>query len=116
VTATLLRGGVVLPMWPHRRVVHQPGSVLFDGTQILAVGGVAELDAHPAAAGALVVDVTGRAVLPGLHNCHLHSGLLRGTAEGLALFDWLEAYVDPMHRVLTPGCATPRRCCPAPRR
>ena len=42
-------------------------------------------------------------MLPGLHNCHLHSGLLRGTAESMSLWDWLKAYVDPAHKALTPG-------------
>jgi 5-methylthioadenosine/S-adenosylhomocysteine deaminase len=101
----LVRGGVVLPMWPHRRVVHHPGSVLIDGPQILAVGSVEELDAHPLAATAEVVDATGHAVIPGLHNCHLHSGLLRGTAEGLPLFEWLTTFVDPAHKALTPEIA-----------
>jgi 5-methylthioadenosine/S-adenosylhomocysteine deaminase len=99
---TLLRGGIVLPM-TGTRTVHDPGSVLLDGTTILAVGPVAELDAQ--AAGAQVVDVSGHAVIPGLHNCHLHSGLLRGTAESKALFDWLQSYVDPAHRALTPEIA-----------
>ncbi|MBL7493309.1 amidohydrolase [Frankia sp. AgW1.1] len=105
---TLLRGGVVLPMAPERRRrLLQPGSVLFDGVEIVAVGTVEELDADPRAAGpdVEVIDATGFAVLPGLHNCHLHSGLLRGTAEGLALFDWLQTYVDPAHRALTPEIA-----------
>ena len=47
------------------------------------------------------VDLTGHAVLPGLHNTHLHSGLLRGTAESMSLWDWLEAYVDPAHKAMT---------------
>jgi len=42
-----------------------------------------------------------RLLMPGLINSHLHSGLLRGTAEGLAVWDWLRLYIDPMHRVLT---------------
>ncbi|MBX6389770.1 MAG: amidohydrolase [Frankia sp.] len=106
--ATVLRGGAVLPMTPaRRRELLQPGSVLFDGTDILAVGTVEEIDADRRATGpdVEVIDATGFAVLPGLHNCHLHSGLLRGTAEGLALFDWLQAYVDPAHRALTPEIA-----------
>lgn len=37
-------------------------------------------------------------MLPGLHNAHLHSGLLRGTAESLSLWDWLATYLDPAHR------------------
>ena len=45
------------------------------------------------------------AVIPGLHNGHLHSGLLRGTAESMSLWDWLENYVDPAHKALTPEIA-----------
>jgi len=111
---TLLRNGIVLPMAGGpgtdgaRRsaaAVLDPGSVLLEGDTIVAVGPVAELDADPRVAGAEVVDLTGHAVIPGLHNCHLHSGLLRGTAESLSLWDWLRAYVDPAHRALTPEIA-----------
>lgn len=102
--STLLRNGVVLPMTGGRRLL-DPGSVLVEGTDIVAVGAVGEVDADPRATGAEVVDLTGHAVLPGLHNCHLHSGLLRGTAESLSLWDWLKTYVDPAHRALTPEIA-----------
>jgi 5-methylthioadenosine/S-adenosylhomocysteine deaminase len=101
---TLLRNGIVLPMTGGRRLL-DPGSVLVEGADIVAVGPVDEVDADPRAAGAEVVDLTDHAVLPGLHNCHLHSGLLRGTAESMSLWDWLEAYVDPAHRALTPEIA-----------
>ncbi len=101
---TVLRGGIVLPMTA-RAVAFDPGSVLIDGNQIVAVGPVAAIDADPRAAGADVVDATGHAVIPGLHNCHLHSGLLRGTAESMSLWDWLRTYVDPAHRALTPEIA-----------
>jgi len=94
----------VLPM-TGPSVAIDPGSVLIDGSGIVAVGPVAEVDAHPLASGAQVVDASGHAVIPGLHNCHLHSGLLRGTAESLSLWDWLKAYVDPAHRALTPEIA-----------
>ena len=102
--STLLRGGIVLPMTGGRTAL-DPGSVLLDGTDVVAVGEVEALDADPRAAGAEVLDLGGHAVLPGLHNCHLHSGLLRGTAESMSLWDWLEAYVDPAHRALTPEIA-----------
>src|SRR5947209_1189642 len=82
-----------------------PGSLLIDGDRIVAVGPVEVLDADPRAAGADIVDATNCAVIPGLHNCHLHSGLLRGTAESLSLWDWLKAYVDPAHKALTPELA-----------
>ena len=101
---TLVRNGIVLPMTRGPAVL-DPGAVLIDGETILAVGPVDEVDADPRAAGAEVVDATGHAVLPGLHNGHLHSGLLRGTAESLSLWDWLRTYVDPAHRALTPEIA-----------
>jgi 5-methylthioadenosine/S-adenosylhomocysteine deaminase len=99
-TTFLLRNGIVMPM-EGRKTVHDPGSVLVVDGRIEAVGPTAELDRHPAAAGAEVLDVTGHAVIPGMTNGHLHSGLLRGTAESLALWEWLENHVDPAHRALT---------------
>ena len=86
--------------------VFDPGSVLIDGDEIAAILGiVAQVDVDPRTASAAVVDATGCAVIPGLHNCHLHSGLLRGTAESLSLWDSLKTYVDPAHRALTPEIA-----------
>ncbi len=41
-----------------------------------------------------------RLLMPGLINTHAHSGLLRGTAEGLPVWEWLEKFIDPMHRVV----------------
>ena len=101
---TLIRNGIVLPL-EGSKVVFDPGSVLIDGETIVAVGHVDQLDAHPSAVGADVIDVTGHAVIPGLHNAHMHSGLLRGTAESMAVMDWLASYVDPAHKVLTPEIA-----------
>ena len=102
---TLVRNGIVFPMIPNVADALDPGSVLIDDDRIVAVGPVEELDADPRAVGAEIVDATDHAVLPGLHNCHLHSGLLRGTAESMSLWDWLKAYVDPAHRALTPEIA-----------
>jgi 5-methylthioadenosine/S-adenosylhomocysteine deaminase len=103
--ATLIRNGIVVPMADAVRHVFDPGSILLENDTIVAVGPVDVLDADPRAAGADVVDATNRAVIPGLHNCHLHSGLLRGTAEAMSLWDWLKAYVDPAHKALTPEIA-----------
>jgi 5-methylthioadenosine/S-adenosylhomocysteine deaminase len=98
----LIRGGIVLPL-EGRRIAHDPGSVLKDGDRIVAVGPVEEVDRQ--AENATVVDAAEHVVLPGLHNTHLHSGLLRGTAESMSLWDWLKTYVDPAHRVMTPEIA-----------
>jgi 5-methylthioadenosine/S-adenosylhomocysteine deaminase len=102
--SVLIQNGIVLPLDGDRRV-HDPGSVLVLDGVIAAVGGVAEVAAHPASAHTPVVDAAMHAVIPGLHNCHLHSGLLRGTAESMALWEWLENHVDPAHRALTPEIA-----------
>jgi 5-methylthioadenosine/S-adenosylhomocysteine deaminase len=101
---TVVRGGIVLPMSGPRRM-WDPGAILFDGDRILAAGPEAEVLADPRGAGAEEIDASGCAVIPGLHNGHLHSGLLRGTAESLSLWDWLTTYVDPAHRALTPEIA-----------
>jgi 5-methylthioadenosine/S-adenosylhomocysteine deaminase len=101
-TRTLIRNGIVIPC-EGRKAVYDPGSVLIEDGRIAAVGAVADLDV--AAADAKVVDATGHAVIPGLHNTHLHSGLLRGTAESKSLWDWLRDYVDPAHKALTTDIA-----------
>ncbi len=100
----LIRGGIVLPLEGDKNYF-DPGSVLVIDGKIAAVGSVDDVAAHPASASAEVVDATNQVVMPGMHNCHLHSGLLRGTAESMALWEWLENHVDPMHRALTPEIA-----------
>jgi 5-methylthioadenosine/S-adenosylhomocysteine deaminase len=75
-------------------------AVLVIGDTITAVGPAAELAAaHPDADR---VDLPGRLLMPGLVNAHHHSGMLRGTAEHLPVWEWLRLHIDPMHRVLRP--------------
>lgn len=100
----LIRNGIVLPMEGQKHY-HDPGSVLVIDGKIAAVASPEEVDRHPAVGRVPELDASGHAVMPGMHNCHLHSGLLRGTAESLALWEWLENYVDPAHRALTPEIA-----------
>lgn len=65
---------------------------------IVALGDSTEMQRnHP---GVPVRHLENRLLMPGLVNTHAHSGLLRGTAEGLPVWDWLQQYIDPMHRVL----------------
>ena len=49
------------------------------------------------------IDLKGKLVLPGFINTHAHSPLvlLRGAAENLSLFDWLENIIYPTERKLT---------------
>ena len=79
------------------------GAIVVEDTFIQQVGKLEEIRAQFPN---LVVEHYADAVLmPGLVNTHCHSGLLRGTAEGLPVWDWLQQFIDPMHRVLLPADA-----------
>ena len=76
------------------------GAILIDGALIKQVGTLQELtQQYPEAA---VTQYPKSLLMPGLINTHCHSGLLRGTAEGLPVWNWLQQFIDPMHRVVTP--------------
>src|SRR5271154_1179397 len=75
-------------------------AVLVEKGRIAAIGPSAELErAHPGAERRLLRNCV---LMPGLVNAHCHSGLLRGTAEGQPVWEWLRLFIDPMHRVLRP--------------
>ena len=94
---TLIKGRFVLTVDPEDRVIER-GGVVIQGDRIAAVGSAEELEKeYP---GCEVVDGARHAVIPGLVNLHMHSGLLRGTAEDLPVFEWLYKYIDPMHKAL----------------
>lgn len=77
------------------------GAVMIDRSgKIQDVGEISRLESeHP---GVPVRRMKNRLLMPGLINAHAHSGLLRGTAEGLPVWEWLQQFIDPMHRVITP--------------
>ena len=95
----ILHPDVVLTMNADNAVI--PGGAVLVGPdgRIQAVGEAAGLIA--ANPGVPVKRLEDRLLMPGLVNTHSHSGMLRGTAEGLPVWEWLAQYIDPMHRVLT---------------
>jgi 5-methylthioadenosine/S-adenosylhomocysteine deaminase len=97
-TSLLLCADYVIPMTDDNAVIEN-GAVLIDGTGRIAAVGLADSlrRQYPDAAVRVLKD---RLLMPGLINTHCHSGLLRGTAEGLPVWAWLQQYIDPMHRVL----------------
>ena len=96
---TVFAADFVLTMDEANSVIEN-GAVCVAGDTIVGVGEAAAIEAaHPDAARRRLKR---RLLLPGLINTHCHSGLLRGTAEGLMLWDWLRLFIDPMHRVLQP--------------
>jgi len=98
-TLQLLTADAVVPMNDRRDVIVD-GGVLIDGDAVVAVDAAGVLaSAHP---DAIRTDLRNHVILPGLVNAHHHSGLLRGTAEHLPVWEWLRVHIDPMHRVLQP--------------
>lgn len=79
--------------------VYKDGAVVYEDDRIIGVGESESILSRYE--GAHVIDAAGMAVMPGLINTHLHSGLIRGTAEDLPVFEWLALHVDPAHKVLT---------------
>lgn len=94
---TLIRNGIVVTL-DERERIFEDGAVLVEDGRIVAVG-----DSRNVEKGVtpdVVIDAREKAVLPGFVNTHVHSGLIRGTAEDLPLWEWLRKHVDPKHRVL----------------
>jgi len=87
---TLIRGGTLVTMDEHRRVVE--GDLLIEDGCIQAIGEVPpRLDVD-------VLDATGKFVLPGFIQGHVHLGqsLLRGLCEDRELMDWLRERTWPL--------------------
>ena len=93
----LIRNGIVVTVDDRGRIF-EDGAVLIQGDRIIAVGDTAKIskEAKPD----ILIDARKKVVLPGFINSHVHSGLIRGTAEDLPLFEWLRKHVDPKHKAL----------------
>ena len=99
-TPLILHGKFVLPMTAGNPLIENGAILVGADGRIEQVGdATAVLAAHP---GVAVKRCDNALLMPGLVNTHAHSGLLRGTAEGLPVWDWLEQFIDPMHRVVQP--------------
>ena len=99
---TLLTHGYVLTVDKDFTIIHD-GALCYEGDKIIDIGKTDDL--LPRYPGANVIDATKKIIMPGLINTHLHSGLIRGTAEDLKVWEWLAMHVDPKHRVLLPDDA-----------
>src|SRR4030095_15988946 len=89
----------------HLITMDQNNTVILNGAVLVGSDGriqsVGEASAIiPANPGIEVKRLANRLLMPGLINTHAHSGLLRGTAEGLPVWEWLQQFIDPMHRVV----------------
>jgi len=98
----LITGGTILTVNAKDETI-EDGALLIEGARIADIGPADALAARYPAAERL--DASGSVVMPGLVNLHMHSGLTRGTAEELPVFEWPAKHVDPKHRALTEDLA-----------
>lgn len=79
------------------------GAVAIEGKTIVDVGKNRELK-RKYRRGYEKIDAEGKVVIPGLINTHQHAGmsLLRGYADDLPLQEWLENWIWPIEKHMTP--------------
>jgi 5-methylthioadenosine/S-adenosylhomocysteine deaminase len=95
---TILHPDHLILMDQSNNVIPNGAALIGSDGRIQAVGEASVvIGANP---GIEVKRMQNRLLMPGLINTHAHSGLLRGTAEGLPVWEWLEKFIDPMHRVV----------------
>jgi 5-methylthioadenosine/S-adenosylhomocysteine deaminase len=94
----ILHADHLLTMNATNEIITNGAVLIGDDGKIQAVGEATEITtANPEVP---VKRLAKRLLMPGLINTHAHSGLLRGTAEGLPVWEWLQQFIDPMHRVV----------------
>ncbi|MFO0660456.1 MAG: amidohydrolase family protein [Polyangiaceae bacterium] len=91
--STVLRGATIVTCDSEHRVIE--GDLVIEGREIKAIGPNA---AASAPIGARVIDVQGRAIIPGFVQAHVHlvQALFRGIAEERPLLEWLKDRIWPL--------------------
>jgi 5-methylthioadenosine/S-adenosylhomocysteine deaminase len=97
---TLLKNAYIVTMDEHEQV-YAKGSVLIQDDRIAAVG---DVDPQSVRADAQTFDCTGKIILPGLINTHVHTSqqLGRGLGDDVNLLTWLHERTFPYESSLTP--------------
>lgn len=96
-----------------RREMIKDGAVAIEGNKILGVDKTEKIKAKHKAD--VELDCTGKLILPGLVDCHVHlaQALLRGCADDLSLVSWLRERVHPLQGSYSPkeGELSAKLCC-----
>ena len=97
----IIQNGTIVTM-RNRKVIHQ-GAVVIEDKAIVDVGKAHELK-RKYGRGYERIDVKGKVITPGLINTHQHAAmsLLRGYADDLPLQEWLERWIWPIEKHMTP--------------
>lgn len=99
---TLIGKGTVITMDKGRRIIKE-GGVLVDGDRISWVGKWADLSPEARRGAEKVIDASGKVIMPGLIDCHLHhvQSLSRGLADDIDLIGWIYDRIFPYEVILT---------------
>ncbi|MEM3665956.1 MAG: amidohydrolase [Candidatus Bathyarchaeia archaeon] len=97
----LIHSGNIITMH-HRKIIRQ-GAIAIEDKNIVEVGKACELK-RKYGRGYEKINANGKVVMPGLINTHQHAAmsLLRGYADDLPLQEWLEKWIWPIEKHMTP--------------
>jgi 5-methylthioadenosine/S-adenosylhomocysteine deaminase len=97
----LIQNGTILTM--HNRKIIRGGAIAIEDKTIIDVGKTHELK-RKYGRGYEKINAKGKIVIPGLINTHQHAAmsLLRGYADDLPLNEWLEKWIWPIEKHMSP--------------
>jgi 5-methylthioadenosine/S-adenosylhomocysteine deaminase len=97
----LIHDGTIITM--HNRKIIRQGAVAIEDKNIVEVGKACELK-RKYGRGYEKINAKGKVVMPGLINTHQHAAmsLLRGYVDDLPLQEWLEKWIWPIEKHMTP--------------
>jgi 5-methylthioadenosine/S-adenosylhomocysteine deaminase len=97
----LIQNGTIITV--HNRKIICKGAIAIEDKKIIDVGKNSELK-RKYGRGYEKIDAKGKVVIPGLINTHQHAAmsLLRGYADDLHLQEWLEKWICPVEKHMTP--------------
>ena len=97
----LIKNGTIVTV--HNRRIIRQGAIAIEDKKIIDVGKNSELK-RKYGRGYEKIDAKGKVVMPGLINTHQHAAmsLLRGHADDLPLQEWLEKWIWPVEKHMTP--------------
>ena len=90
----IIKNGLIVTMDPQRRIIKN-GSIVVEGNKILALGSASQIDKDYSAS--KEIDAHGKAILPGLINCHTHlyQSLIKNVGVDMPFDPWDFLWVFP---------------------
>jgi 5-methylthioadenosine/S-adenosylhomocysteine deaminase len=98
---TLIQNGTIITM--HNQKIIRQGAIVIEDKNVIDVGKNRDLK-RKYGTGYEKIDAKDKVVIPGLINTHQHAAmsLLRGYADDIPLQEWLEEWIWPIEKHMTP--------------